>query len=136
MDRKELLRIIKAREGISIPVTIYSKKLGALESLVKYMKENLGMNYREIAKELGRNERTIWTAYKKATEKQKEKIEAKKTEINLPTSIFENSDLTILESIVVYLKENGMKYSEIGELLNRDQRNIWTVYSRTKKKKK
>jgi DNA-directed RNA polymerase specialized sigma24 family protein len=94
------------------------------------MKENLNMNYRDIAKELGRNERTIWTAYKKANEKQKEPIKISETEIDLPISIFENNELTILESIIIYLKNNGKKYSEIGKLLYRDQRNIWTIYSR------
>jgi hypothetical protein len=52
----------------------------------------------------------------------------------IPTSIFKNRNLTILESIVVYLKDKGMKYVEIGELLNRDQRNIWTIYNRSIKK--
>ena len=134
INREEFLNIIKAREGITIPITIFSEKLGALESIVKYMRETLSMNYREIAKELGRDERTIWTAYKKANEKMKEKIEAEKTSIMIPISRFENKSLTILESIVVYLKEKGMKYSEIAELLGRDQRNVWTIYSRTIKK--
>jgi parallel beta-helix repeat protein len=136
LTRNEFLGIIKAREGITIPITIFTKELGALESLTKYMKENLNMNYRDISKELGRNERTIWTAYKKANEKQKEPIKIKETEINLPTFIFEDNELTILESIVIYLKKEGKRYSEIGELLYRDQRNIWTIYSRAIKKLK
>jgi hypothetical protein len=134
INRKEFLKIIKAREEINIPSTIFEKKLGALESLVKYMKENLNMNYHEIAKELKRNERTIWTAYKNAKEKTKKPIKIKKTEIFLPTSIFENENLTVLESCIIYLKEKEMKFSEIAELLNRDQRNIWSVYSRAIKK--
>ena len=134
LDRTKLLRTIKAREGIDIPVTIFSKKLGALESIVKYMKENLGMNYREIAKELGRDERTIWTSYKKANEKQKEPIKPKETKINIPASAFENKKLTMLESIIIYLKQKGFKFSEIEKLLERDQRNIGTIYSRAMKK--
>ncbi len=134
LDRTKLLRTIKAREGIDIPVTIFSKKLGALESIVKYMKENLGMNYREIAKELGRDERTIWTSYKKANEKQKEPIKPKETKINIPSSVFENKKLTMLESIIIYLKQKGFKFSEMEKLLERDQRNIGTIYSRAMKK--
>ena len=98
------------------------------------MKENLKMNYNESAEVLNRDQRTIWTAYKKATEKQKEMIEIGKTLVFLPTSIFKDRKLTTLESIVVYLKEQGLKYSEIAKLLDRDQRNIWTVYSRARKK--
>jgi len=94
------------------------------------------MNYNEIAELLNRNEMTIRTSYKKAIEKQKEPIEIEKTLIFLPVSILADRKLTTLESTIVYLKENGMKYSEIAELLDRDQRNIWTIYSRAIKKLK
>ena len=94
------------------------------------------MTYKEIAKELGRDERTIWTSYKKATEKQKEKIQIRRTDIMLPVSIFENKNLTVLESVIIYLKEKGMKFSEISRILERDQRNIWTIHSRAMKKVK
>jgi len=119
---------------LSIPITIFSKNLGTLEALCKYMKENLEMNYNEIAKELNRDQRTIWTSYKKAKEKQKEIIEFKKTLVFLPTSILRNRKLTTLESIVYYLKKKGLKNSEIAGLLDRDQRNIWTIYSKAIKK--
>ena len=56
------------------------------------------------------------------------------TKIFLPISIFENKELTILESLVFYLKKRGMKYNEIAGLIERDQRNIWTIYSRAIKK--
>jgi hypothetical protein len=130
LTRNELLEVVNAREGITIPITIFTKELGGLEAVVKYMKENLNMNYREIAREIERDERTIWTAYKKACEKQKEHVRIKETEINLPISIFENKKLTILEAIIIYLKEKGKKYSEIAKLLDRDPRNIWTIYSK------
>ena len=100
------------------------------------MKENLGMSYSEIAEKLNRNEITIRTSYKKAKEKQEEIIKVKKTDILLPISIFKDRRLTTLELIIIYLKEKGMKYSEIAELLDRDQRNIWTIYSRARKKLK
>lgn len=92
------------------------------------------MNYSEIAELLNRDQRTIWTAYKKATEKQKEMIEIEKTLVFLPVSILRNRTLTILESMIVYLKEQGMRYSEIAGLLDRDQRNIWAIYSKAVKK--
>jgi len=132
--KMSIKEVIKLSEAMLIPTTIFSKKLGALESLVKYMKENLNMSYKEIADKLERDKRTIWTAYKKAAEKQKEQIRPKKTDIVLPISAFENKKLTILESIILYLKEKGLRFSEIAKLLERDQRNIWTIYSRAKKK--
>jgi len=119
--------------NINIPSTIFSNKLGALEAITKYMKENLGMSYHKIAEILNRDDRTIWTAYNKAKEKQRELIIVKETNIFLPVSIF-NKKLTILEAMIIYLKEQGLRYTEIAKLLDRDQRNIWTIYSKAVKK--
>jgi len=138
----------KTIENLTIPSTIFSnKKLGCLEAMVKYMKENLEMSYHEIAKILNRDDRTIWTAYKKAIEKQPGPISLEKTMlmlpiikvekimIILPVSIFKNKKLTTLEAIIKYLKQKGQNFSEISKLLNRDQRNIWTIYSKAVRKK-
>ncbi len=55
----------------------------------------------------------------------------------IPSNIFKDRNLAVLESLVEYLKEiRGFSFHEIGVLLNRDERNIWTVYSRAKKKRK
>jgi DNA-directed RNA polymerase specialized sigma24 family protein len=134
LSKKEILNTIKSSEETKIPVTIFSKDIGALESLVKYMKENLNMSYSKISKLLSRNERTIWTAYSKAKEKQKEALKIKDTEIHIPIEIFKDKKLTILESAIVYLKEKGLKFSEISNVLSRDQRNIWTIHARASKK--
>ncbi len=53
----------------------------------------------------------------------------------IPISIFKDTRLTPFESIVKYLKETeNLTYAEIGRQLARDERNIWTVYQRAKKK--
>ena len=121
-------------DEVNIPITIFSKDLGGLEVVVKYLKENIRMSYTEIAKELNRSETTIRTSYKKAKEKQPILLEIKDTSISLPISILKNRKLTILESVILHLKEKEKKYSKIAKLLDRDQRNIWTIYSRAKKK--
>jgi transcriptional regulator len=66
----------------------------------------------------------------------KKPLEIKETNMFLPLSVFKDRKLTILESIIVYLREKGLRYSEIAELVNRDQRNIWTIYSKTIKKQR
>jgi len=121
-------------EDLSIPITIFTNKLGGLEGLVKYLRENLGLTYHEIAELLNRDDRTIWTAYNKSVKKQPTKLIIKKTLIFMPIPILKNRKLTILEAIIVYLKDKGMRYIEIAELLNRDQRNIWTIHNRAIKK--
>ena len=134
ISKKELIRAIKEKGELNIPLSVFSKKLGCLEALVKYMKENLNMSYREISKLLNRNERTIWTAYNKAKIKQPESFEIKETSMFIPISVFNNRKFTILESIIIYLKAKGLKHVEIARLLDRDQRNIWTIYSRAVRK--
>lgn len=57
--------------------------------------------------------------------------------VQIPSSIFKDRTLSVLEAIVEYLKEKqNFTYHQIALLLNRDERNIWTVYSRAKKKRK
>ena len=55
----------------------------------------------------------------------------------IPSNVLRDSSISVLESIVEFLKEKkGLTYHQIGELINRDERNIWTVYQRAKKKRK
>jgi surface protein len=129
---KRLKNIVSAEFKPVIPTTIFSKELGALETISKYMKENLGISYHNIAELLNRDERTIWTAYNKALEKQNKPIEVKETKIFIPISVLNNRELTILESVINYLREKDMKYSEIAKLINRDQRNVRAIYNKTK----
>jgi hypothetical protein len=133
INNRDLLEIIGIKE-IKIPATVFSKELGALEAITKYMKENLNMTYKEISCEIKRNEKTIWNVYQKTKKKNPERIKVKETDLHIPIREFENEKLTILESVIIYLKEKGMKFSEIAKILERDQRNIWTIYSRAIKK--
>jgi len=55
---------------------------------------------------------------------------------SIPISVLRDRSLKPLEAIVEYLKDiQGLTYHEIAELLNRDDRTIWTVYNRAKKKR-
>ena len=56
---------------------------------------------------------------------------------NIPITIFKNNELSSLEAIIKYLKENyNLRYSKIASLLNRDPRGIWISYNNAIKKKK
>jgi len=60
----------------------------------------------------------------------------KEKELTLHSSIFRDRDLSVLEAIAEYLKDKkNMRYSEIAKLLNRDDRTIWTAYTRAKEKR-
>ena len=55
---------------------------------------------------------------------------------SIPIRILRDRSLSVLETIVEFLKEEKeLSFHEIGVLLNRDERNIWTVYNRAKKKR-
>lgn len=58
------------------------------------------------------------------------------TELSIPVSCF-NDKLSILESVVKFLKEEqDCNYHKIGDLLERDERNVWTTYNNSQKKMK
>lgn len=126
LDKKEIL----------IPISVFdNKELSAFETLCKYLKEELKFSYHKIAILLRRDDRTIWAAYNKALQKRKERLVVRKSEITISYVIFQERKLSVLESLVKYLKEHyKLRFSEIAVLLNKDQRNIWTVYNRAKKK--
>ena len=56
--------------------------------------------------------------------------------IDIPLEILKDRTLSPMEAVVEYLKEQcRYSYHGIGILLNRDERNIWTIYQRAKKKR-
>lgn len=58
-------------------------------------------------------------------------------EILIPVSIFEVENLSALEAICKYLKEEiELNYSKIALLLNRNNRTIWTTYNNAIRKRK
>ena len=145
---KELVNILRAKYNISkkdiihltddkeilIPISIFNKKLRILETLTKYLKEELNFSYHQIGVLLNRNERNLWNTYKSANRKYSDKLKIEDSRYFVPISTFQNK-LGALENIVLYLKDElGLSYHIIGELLERDERTIWSAYNKTKKK--
>lgn len=76
------------------------------------------------------------TKKKKSKRGLKETNTISKNNLLLPTNIFKDRTVSVLEAISEYLKdEKGLTYHEIAVLLNRDDRTIWTCYNRAKKKR-
>lgn len=137
----QLLNILKERQKDRktkrMPLSVFDNdKLSALESIVKYLKENLGLNYREISILLKRNYDPIAITYRNSKKKLPTKLNIV-SDNNIPIEIFGNKELSILENIVSYLREKmELSYHEIAVLLRRDDRTIWTVYNRVTKKRR
>jgi hypothetical protein len=55
---------------------------------------------------------------------------------HIPLSVLADRSLSVLESVVEYLHDKKMfSFHEIAVMINRDDRTIWTCYSRAKKKR-
>ena len=131
LNGSELLTKKIERREILIPASVFSRKLSSLEAVAKYLRENLNLSSKEIAKITKRSVKTIYQAYNSANKKAKKRFEIKEAKYYLPVSALTNRKLGVLESVVKFLKENyELNYSEIGRLLGRDPRTIWTAYSR------
>jgi len=119
-----------------VPIGIFNNEsLSALEAISKFLKEEKGLRYCEIAGILNRDDRTIWGAHNIAKKKMGDKFACYNSNLAIPLTCFEDRMFGALESIVKYLREEKqMRYCKIASLLNRDDRTIWTVYSRVRKK--
>lgn len=137
LSEEQVVRLIKEKgEAIHIPVSIFSNtKLSGLELVCKYLKEELNIHFSEISRLLNRDYRTVWTTYTATSKKHKGTLSVPRSKYFFPTLILTDRRLSVLEAIVSYLKDElGLRFSEIASELYRDQRNIWTVYARAKRK--
>jgi len=132
-DDFDILNLLEKEKYI--PLSTFNKKLSSLELISKYLHENENLSLIKISKLLNRSNRNIWNAYNKSKKKSPKKLVVKESPL-LPVSVLRNLDFTLLENIVSYLKEKlDFTYHEIAVLLHRDDRTIWTVYQRAKKKR-
>ncbi|MBR9699941.1 hypothetical protein GOV09_05780 [Candidatus Woesearchaeota archaeon] len=131
ISKKEILEI---SEDILIPVSLYSSGLSSLEIIVKYLKEGKQFSLSTIAKLTGRSKQGVWQSLSHARKKHPKAFVSDASPYDFPVSIISDKKHSVLESIVVHLKEaHSLSYAQIARLLNRDQRTVWTVYNKVKK---
>jgi len=122
------------KEEIKVPISIFKNILGPLEALVKYLKEYQNLRFHDIAKRLNRDDRTIWITYRNSLSKYVEISITHK--VKVPLHIFYDRNMSILEHLTVYLKEDlDLSNKEIASLLDKDVNTIWTAYHRAKIKR-
>jgi len=133
---EELLHLLKERHQQRTPIMIPSsifrdEKLGIMESITKYLKEEFKLSYHNIGQLLHRDDRVVWVTYNNALKKRKERLLVFEPNHWLPLSIFTDISKGPLQSIVAYLKDNtSLSFKQIGDLLARDNRVIWSVYNK------
>lgn len=118
----------------NIPLNAFTvDKISVLEIVVKYLKEQQGKKYSEIAKLLNRDDRTIWTTYNNSIRKYPKKLDISGS-VHIPISIFSDRKKSVLESLVIFLKKQGYSFTEISVLLKKDYQTIYTSYKRGDRK--
>lgn len=116
------------------PLSIFNKKLGALESIVKYLIE-MELSIKEISLLLNRSPKTIWSTYHQAKKKYPQKFSTFDFTWSMPLELFKSRKTSVLETLVSYLKDHyQLNFKKIAELLERDYQTVWTVYRRSQKR--
>jgi len=117
---------------IYLPVSIFSSQMGSFQAIVKHLKEKEGLKYSKIAELTKRDQRTIWNTYnqiKKTTLKEEESVkDSSNTNVSIPLTIISDRKHSVLESIIVYLKDKGFSFNEIALMLKRNYQTIYTTH--------
>lgn len=122
---KSIIEYKKERQISQIPIRLFAGKLAAQEVIVKYLFES-GLTYAQISKILGRDQRTIWTAYSKAIKKQKAPFITKNDDLLVDIKIFRERK-SPLKILIMHLISRGHTLKQIASLLNRSYKNIWMI---------
>ena len=129
---------IPVKEEVKVPLSVFKNDfLGSLETIVKYLRENLLLSFKQIAALTNRNQIALAVTYRNSKKKMPAKFVEEISPYSIPPAILQDRNLSVLENVVSYLKDTfGLTYHKIALLLNRDDRTIWTVYQRAIKKRK
>ena len=127
---------ILGKKEICMPVGIFANDcLGSLEAIVKYLKEDLKLKFSKIAKLLNRSNKTIWATYHKAIKKMPSPFTNPSRQILIPASAISNRSYSTLESVIGFIKDLDYSNHEVALMLKLDDRTVWTIYDRVKKKR-
>jgi hypothetical protein len=133
---------------IGVPLSIFYAN-SSLQAIVSYLKDFMHLTYSDIARILNRDPRTIWVTYNNAKKnnslsktrhdiacdnvdiKEFTRINKEFARVNIPLSIFLSRDLSVLESLVFYLKKDyDLSFNDISGLIGKNYQTVWTVYRR------
>jgi len=130
-----LLDSAQEHSGLFIPVSVFGTRLGVLETVCIYLKDNCKKSWTEIAKTLRKSPKTIFASYSKAKRKHPAPLLVE-SPLLLPVSeLAANSGvLGPLESLTFYLHSLGISCSEIARMVQRNPQTIFTSLRRANAK--
>lgn len=126
----KLTDLIQQQTELHIPASIFSSPLSPAEALVTYLKDHKQLRLSEIASQLNRDQRGIWSTYNRG--KQKGTITVTNGP-SIPCSIFKDRQLSVLEHTVHHLRqEHNIK--TIADMLGKSPSTIAAVHHRVRRK--
>lgn len=136
----------EAKQEQLVPLSIFSQKLYPAEALCKYLKENERLSYQQIGKILGRNQKSVWATYQRATKKSKLKFylnnnnnsdKRKEDQYFLPISLFSDYNYSFLENVILHLRSAYLlNNKQIAKLLHKTPNSIAVLAKRAREKSK
>lgn len=127
----EIISSLYSPKVSAIPSTVFTTAHSPLEAISNYLKMH-GMKINEIAQALNKQSPSICEALKNSRSKP---FKVRPATIHIPLSEFtSNKKLSILETVVQYLRDNNLRLVDIAKLLKRNPKTIWTLYNRSKNK--
>jgi len=132
----ELIQTFQAaKEEASIPLSIFSSSLEPAEALYKFLKEQEKLSFQQIAKELHRDQKSVWATYQRAVKKKKQVFLIHDENYFLPLSIFKKRKYSFLESIVFYLNSvHHLSNKQMAKLLHKTPNTIAVLLKRARDK--
>ena len=108
----EILDKLEEKE-VFIPISIFNERLSALETIVKYLKENVNLKNKEIGKITGRSSKVVWQAYDSSRKKYVKKFEFNQYGSGIPGKAFD-------EFKIIKLGEENFDAAALAETPIRD----------------
>jgi len=116
-----------------LPLSVFkNERLSALEIIVKFLKEDIGLTHKEVSEIIGRHIGAVAITYSNAKKKFSGKLDVSDGE-QIPVSIFLNRKLSVLENLALYLSDK-FTVNQISELLMKNPQTIYTVLRRARNK--
>ncbi|MFW6230517.1 MAG: hypothetical protein ACOC32_00660 [Nanoarchaeota archaeon] len=133
LNRRFLDKVLSPTK-LFLPTYIFVKELGALESICKYLRDEVRLSSPLISELVQRSVSTIEISYGRASKKFPGNFVFEESVYTIPLSIFSFS-FGVQESIVAYLKDHyGLQYNQIATILNRNYQTVRTAYLKYREK--
>jgi hypothetical protein len=134
-EKETLLNQLLGTKQQGFPISIFRSGLSALEAISVYLRDIKEQEFTEIATLFNRSRNTIYTTYKNAKKKLRGNLDTSDVSFIIPFDIFSDRKFSILESLVVHMKDtHNVKFVKIATLLGKSYSTVKTVYDRYKKK--